>query len=85
MASSSSTEVPDLTGRLAVVTGASDGIGLAIAGRLAAAGCELILPVRNPVKGDAKISSPPFGLASLHNASSPCELAPVFCRSQENR
>ncbi|MDF2442364.1 MAG: hypothetical protein JWR01_567 [Subtercola sp.] len=45
--------VPDLTGKLAIVTGASDGIGLVIAARLAAAGAELILPVRNPAKGAA--------------------------------
>jgi len=32
--------VPDLTGRRAVVTGASDGVGLGIAARLAAAGAE---------------------------------------------
>ncbi|MCX6406589.1 MAG: SDR family oxidoreductase [Propionibacteriales bacterium] len=44
--------LPDLTGRRAVVTGASDGIGLGIAGRLAAAGAELVLPVRNPDKGE---------------------------------
>jgi len=43
--------VPDLTGRRAVVTGGSDGIGLRIATRLAAAGAEVVLPVRNPVKG----------------------------------
>ena len=43
--------VPDLRGRRAVVTGASDGIGLGIAGRLAAAGAEVVLPVRNPRKG----------------------------------
>ncbi|WP_432975175.1 SDR family oxidoreductase [Dactylosporangium sp. CA-233914] len=46
-------ELPDLRGRLAVVTGASDGIGLRLAERLAAAGAELILPVRNPSKGAA--------------------------------
>jgi NAD(P)-dependent dehydrogenase (short-subunit alcohol dehydrogenase family) len=45
--------VPDLTGKLAVVTGASDGIGQVIARRLAEAGAELILPVRNLAKGDA--------------------------------
>ena len=43
--------VPDLTGKVAVVTGASDGIGLGIAVRLASAGAELVLPVRNPAKG----------------------------------
>ncbi|MFE0415916.1 SDR family oxidoreductase [Streptomyces tendae] len=49
--------VPDLTGRLAVVTGASDGIGLGIATGLAAAGAEVILPVRNPRKGEAAITA----------------------------
>jgi NAD(P)-dependent dehydrogenase (short-subunit alcohol dehydrogenase family) len=47
--------VPDLSGRLAVVTGASDGIGLVLAGRLAAAGAEVIMPVRNQRKGEAAI------------------------------
>ena len=39
--------VPDLTGQRAVVTGASDGIGLAIATTLAGAGAEVVMPVRN--------------------------------------
>ena len=47
----------DLNGRRALVTGASDGIGLGIATRLAAAGAELILPVRNPRKGQAAIAA----------------------------
>lgn len=47
--------VRDLTGTRVVVTGGSDGIGLGIASRLAAAGGEVILPVRNPRKGEAAI------------------------------
>ncbi|HEY0259566.1 MAG TPA: hypothetical protein VGC18_06930 [Lacisediminihabitans sp.] len=39
--------VPDLSGKRAIVTGGSDGIGLGLAGRLAAAGAEVIIPVRN--------------------------------------
>ncbi|GAA0979711.1 SDR family oxidoreductase [Nocardiopsis tropica] len=42
---------PDLTGKLVVVTGASDGMGLGMAEWLAAAGAEVLLPVRNPAKG----------------------------------
>lgn len=49
--------IPDLTGRRAVVTGASDGMGLGMAGRLAAAGAEVVLPVRNPRKGAAAIET----------------------------
>lgn len=45
--------IPDLSGQRAVVTGASDGIGLGIATRLAQAGAEVIMPVRNTVKGEA--------------------------------
>ncbi|WP_439592432.1 SDR family oxidoreductase [Microbacterium sp.] len=45
--------VPDLTGKLAVVTGASDGVGLEIAARLARAGAEIVMPVRNRAKGEA--------------------------------
>ena len=46
-------DVPDLHGRLALVTGASDGLGLEIARRLARAGAELLLPVRDQAKGAA--------------------------------
>ena len=49
--------VPDLTGRRAVVTGASDGMGLHIAARLARAGAEVVLPVRNRTKGEAALAA----------------------------
>ncbi|ACQ82412.1 short-chain dehydrogenase/reductase SDR [Beutenbergia cavernae DSM 12333] len=48
--------VPDLSGRRAVVTGASDGVGLAIATRLAGAGAEVVMPVRNARKGEAALT-----------------------------
>ena len=52
----SSTPVPDLSGKLAVVTGASDGVGLGLATRLAGAGAEVVLPVRNRRKGEAAVA-----------------------------
>jgi NAD(P)-dependent dehydrogenase (short-subunit alcohol dehydrogenase family) len=69
--------VPDLSGNLAVITGASDGLGFGLAGRLARAGAEVIMPVRNPAKGaaaaeriraatpGAAVSTRPLDLASL--------------------
>jgi len=48
--------IPAQHGARAVITGASDGIGVGIARRLAAAGAEVILPVRNREKGDAAIA-----------------------------
>ena len=49
--------VPDLSGRRAVITGASDGMGLRMAVRLAAAGAEVVMPVRNPRKGEAALET----------------------------
>ncbi|ADG77336.1 Short-chain dehydrogenase/reductase SDR OS=Tsukamurella paurometabola (strain ATCC 8368 / DSM/ CCUG 35730 / CIP 100753 / JCM 10117 / KCTC 9821 / NBRC 16120/ NCIMB 702349 / NCTC 13040) OX=521096 GN=Tpau_0699 PE=3 SV=1 [Tsukamurella paurometabola] len=69
--------LPDLTGKRAVVTGGTDGIGLGIAGHLAAAGAEVVLPARNPAKAaaaqavirdatpDARISIESLDLSSL--------------------
>ena len=45
--------VPDLTGRLAIVTGANSGLGFGLTGRLARAGAEVILAVRSVEKGTA--------------------------------
>ncbi|WP_328473616.1 SDR family oxidoreductase [Actinoplanes sp. NBC_00393] len=46
----------DLSGRLAVVTGASSGLGLGLATRLAASGAEVLLAVRDREKGEAALS-----------------------------
>ncbi|WP_033341874.1 SDR family oxidoreductase [Catenuloplanes japonicus] len=48
--------IPGLAGRRALVTGASDGMGLGMAARLAAAGAEVVVPVRNRAKGEAAIA-----------------------------
>ncbi len=73
--------VPDLTGKLAVVTGASDGLGFGLASRLARAGAEVLMPVRNAAKGDAAaeriraatpgatVSIRPLDLASLDSVA----------------
>src|SRR5882757_6618833 len=45
-------EVPDQSGKLAVVTGANSGTGREAAKRLAGAGAEVILAVRTPAKGE---------------------------------
>lgn len=49
-------DIPALRGERVVITGASDGIGLGIASRLAAAGAEVVMPVRNRAKGEAAIA-----------------------------
>jgi NAD(P)-dependent dehydrogenase (short-subunit alcohol dehydrogenase family) len=49
-------QLPDLTGKLAVVTGANSGIGLGAATRLAGAGAQVVLAVRNPAKGETALA-----------------------------
>ena len=48
-------EMPDLTGRRALVTGATDGLGLETARGLAARGAKVMLAGRNPAKGEAAL------------------------------
>jgi NAD(P)-dependent dehydrogenase (short-subunit alcohol dehydrogenase family) len=48
--------VPDLIGQLAMVTGASSGLGLGLSTRLAAAGAEVLLAVRDPSKSEAALN-----------------------------
>lgn len=49
-------DIPDQTGRVAVVTGANTGLGRETARSLAIAGAEVILAVRDTSKGDAAVS-----------------------------
>ncbi len=46
-------DIPDQTGRIAVITGASSGIGAEAAVALAAKGAQIILAVRDQARGDA--------------------------------
>jgi NAD(P)-dependent dehydrogenase (short-subunit alcohol dehydrogenase family) len=48
--------VPDLSAKLVVVTGANSGLGLGLAGRLAAAGADVVMAIRNRAKGEAAIA-----------------------------
>ena len=74
-------QIPDLTGQLAVVTGASDGIGRVIAAQLARAGADVVMPVRNSSKGEkaaavvrgqnprAKVTTRELDLSSLESVA----------------
>lgn len=44
-------DIPDLSGRLAIITGATGGLGLETALVLAGKGAEVVLAARNPAKG----------------------------------
>ncbi|MCX4749900.1 SDR family oxidoreductase [Kitasatospora sp. NBC_01287] len=75
--------VPDQRGRLAVVTGANSGIGFETARRLALAGAEVVLAVRDEAKGerataliraaagpDVRVGAAALDLASLDSVAS---------------
>ena len=69
--------VPDLSGKLAVVTGSNSGLGLGLATRLSAAGADVTMAIRNRAKGeeaaeqiratvpDAKLTIKSLDLSSL--------------------
>lgn len=53
------TDIPDQTGRTAVVTGANSGLGLATVEALARAGAHVVLAVRDPRRGEAAAAAVP--------------------------
>jgi NAD(P)-dependent dehydrogenase (short-subunit alcohol dehydrogenase family) len=77
MATDLVTTVPDLSGKLAVVTGSNSGLGFGLARRLSAAGADVVMAIRNRAKGeaaidkirttvpDAKLTIQPLDLSSL--------------------
>jgi NAD(P)-dependent dehydrogenase (short-subunit alcohol dehydrogenase family) len=72
----SNTDIPDMTGRSVIVTGANSGIGRAAARALARAGARVVLAVRDTDKGQAAAATMPgetevsrldlASLASIH-------------------
>jgi NAD(P)-dependent dehydrogenase (short-subunit alcohol dehydrogenase family) len=48
--------VPNLSGKLAVVTGSNSGLGFGLARRLAEAGADVVMAIRNRAKGEAAIA-----------------------------
>ena len=59
-------DIPDLSGRVGVVTGANDGLGLETALALAGAGAHIVMAVRNLVKAERAMSS----IAARHPTAS---------------
>jgi NAD(P)-dependent dehydrogenase (short-subunit alcohol dehydrogenase family) len=47
--------VPDLSGKLVIITGANSGLGFGLARRLSAAGADVVMAIRNRAKGEKAI------------------------------
>ncbi len=85
-------DIPDLTGRIAIVTGATSGIGFEAALALAAKGAETVLAVRDVARGQAcaaqirqshpaaKLQVLPLDLASLASIAAFAEQAAALPR-----
>lgn len=68
-------ELRDLTGCRAVVTGASDGVGTVIARELAAAGAEVVMPVRSAEKGERAAAAIRSAVPGAHVRTATLDLA----------
>ena len=87
MSSWTASDIPDQTGRTAIVTGANSGLGLVTATELARHGADVVLAVRNTAAGetaaeairaeapDAKVSVRQLDLASLDSVRAFAERA----------
>ena len=75
------TQIPDLAGKVAVVTGANSGIGLETARALAEAGASVTLAVRNLDKGAAAADE----IHSSHPAADLELLDSIWHRSTPSR
>ena len=67
--------VPDLTGKLAVVTGSNSGLGFGLARRLSAAGADVVMAIRNRAKGEAAIDEIRGGVPDARLTIKPLDLA----------
>jgi NAD(P)-dependent dehydrogenase (short-subunit alcohol dehydrogenase family) len=52
-----SSDIPDQSGRVAVVTGANSGLGLATSRELARAGAKVVMACRDPARGEAALAA----------------------------
>ncbi len=68
-------DIPDLTGRCALITGASSGIGLEAARALAARGARVLLGCRSEQRADAALRSIRSGVGDADLAVVPIDLA----------
>ncbi len=67
--------VPDLTGKLAVVTGSNSGLGFGLARRLSAAGADVLMAIRNRAKGEAAIDEIRGGVPDARLTIKPLDLS----------
>ena len=84
--------VPDLSGKLAVITGANSGLGFGLTRRLSAAGADVVMAIRNRAKGeaateeilqtvpDAKLTIKSLDLSSLASVAALGEQLNAECR-----
>jgi len=69
--------VPDLSGKLAIVTGSNSGLGFGLARRLSEAGADVIMAIRNRAKGEAAFELQ-FGSNHLGHFALTAHLLPLL-------